>query len=56
MEAFTQHQVSGHKFVLTVKDDTGSQTITIFDHNRGYYPTLYAGQNLLLENIHTSGK
>ena len=55
MEAFAQYKVSGNKFVLTAKDDTGSTTITIFDHTRDYFYTLYAGQSIVLENVHTSG-
>lgn len=56
LEVFTQHQVSGHKFVLTAKDDTGIQSITVFDHTRDYHCSLYEGQSILLENVHTSGK
>ena len=55
MEAFAQNKVSGNKFVLTAKDDTGGATITIFDHTRDYFYTLYAGQSIVLENVHTSG-
>lgn len=55
MEGFAQYKVSGHKFVLTAKDDTGSKTITIFDHTKDYFYTLYAGQSIVLENVHTSG-
>ena len=56
MAAFTPQQVSGHKFVLVARDGTGSQTITVFDHTRDYHHSLYAGQSIMLENVHTSGK
>ncbi|KAL9957918.1 hypothetical protein ACROYT_G034874 [Oculina patagonica] len=55
MEVFTQQQVSGHKFILAVSDNTGCQTITVYDHARIYYYSLYTGQSILLENVHTSG-
>ena len=56
LEVFTQPQVSGHKFVLTAKDDTRIQSITVFDHTRDYHCSLYEGQSILLENVHSSGK
>ena len=56
MEAFTQQQVSGHKFVLAARDDTGSQSITVFDHTRDYHHSLYAGQSIMMENVFTSGE
>ena len=56
VEAFTKQQVSGHKFILTAKDDTQSRSITVFDHTRDYHHSLYAGQSIMLENVHTSGK
>ena len=55
VEAFIQQQVSGHKFVLTAKDDTQSQSITVFDHTREYHHSLYVGQSIMLENAHTPG-
>ena len=55
MEVFTQPQVTGHKFVLAVSDDTGCQTITVYDHTRSYHQSLYVGQSIILENVHTSG-
>ena len=56
MEAFARKQVSGHKFVLTARDGTGSQSITVFDHTRDYHQSLYAGQSIMLENVHSSCK
>ena len=56
MEVYTQQQVAGHKFVLAVSDNTGCQTITVYDHTRRYHHSLYVGQSIILENIHTSGK
>lgn len=55
MEVFTQQQVAGHKFILTVTDATNSHTVTIYDHNRIYYDSLFAGQNVLLENVCVPG-
>ena len=56
MEVYTQQQVAGHKFVLAVSDNTGCQTITVYDHTRRYHHSLYVGQSIILENIHSSGK
>lgn len=56
MEVFTQQQVAGHKFILTVTDATNSHTVTIYDHNRIYYDSLSAGQNVLLENVCAPGR
>ena len=55
MEVFTQQQVVGHKFILAVSDNTGCQTITVYDHTKSYHHSLYIGQNIILENFHTSG-
>ena len=55
MEVFTQQQVAGHKFVLAVSDNTGCQTITVYDHTRSYHHSLYVGQSIILESVHTSG-
>ena len=55
VEVFTQQQASGHKFIITVRDDTECHTVTIYDHNRLYFNSLYEGQSILLENAHTSG-
>ncbi|XP_068752480.1 uncharacterized protein [Montipora capricornis] len=54
MKVFTEEQVSGHKFVLTARDCTQSHSITVFDHTRDYYHSLYPGQSIMLENVHTS--
>lgn len=56
MEVFTQQQISGHKFILAASDNTGCQTVTVYDHTRIYYSSLYAGQSIILENVHTSVK
>ena len=55
MEVFTRQQISGHKFIIAVSDNTGCQTITVYDHARVYYHSLYTGQSIILENVHTSG-
>ena len=56
MEVFTEKQVSGHKFVLMAKDATQSHSITVLDHTRDLYYSLYPGQSIVLENTHTSSK
>ena len=56
MKVFTEEQVSGHTFVLTARDCTQSHSITVFDHTRDYYHSLYPGQSIMLENVHTSSK
>ncbi|PFX23126.1 uncharacterized protein LOC111333359 [Stylophora pistillata] len=53
MEVFSRQQVAGHKFTITVTDATDSYTVTIYDHNRSYHDSLFASQNVLLENACT---
>ena len=55
VEAFVQENISGEKFTLATRDSKGCQSITVYDDTRSYYHSLYSGQGIVLENLHTSG-
>lgn len=54
-ENFTLDHHSGHVFNLTVTDGTETFDLKIYDHLTCYHESLYPGQCVVFENLHSSG-
>ncbi|EDO42252.1 predicted protein [Nematostella vectensis] len=45
-----------HVFSMTVRDETGDCNIFVCDHTREFHETMYPGQCVILEELHSSGQ
>ena len=46
----------GSKFEIMVQDGTGTCSVTICDHNNSYWDSLYPGQCVVMEGLHSLGR